>query len=140
MESRQLLLDFMFHDISSHGACVALFSRTKYQKDSGNFPHEHTIIALKKDTLNPLTKNKLRDLIATSVFEIVKTDKIAKLTAGGLLSCPKDIDDITREGWRKLKHTCGARCLMKTGPGDGPQDYRCRKQHAVKDTPDPTSH
>ena len=140
MESRQLMLDFIFHDVSSHGACVALFSRTEYQKDSGNFPHEHTIIALKKDTLNSLTENKLRDLIATSVFEIVKTEEIAKLTADGLLSCPEDIDDITREGWRKLKHTCEPRCLMKIGPGDGPENYRCRKPHAFKDNPDPTSH
>jgi hypothetical protein len=82
----------------------------------------------------------LRDLIATSVFKIVKPDKIAKLMAESLLSCPEDIDDITQEGWRKLKHTYGARCLMKTGPGNGPQDYRCRKQHTAKDTPDPTSH
>ncbi len=134
------MLDFIFHDVSSHGACVDLFSRTKYQKDSCNFPHEHTIIALKKDTLNSLTKNKLRDLIVTSVFEIVKTDKIAKLTADGLLSCPEDIDDITQEGWRKLKHTCEPRFLMKIGPGEGPQDYRCRKPHTFKDTPDPTSH
>ncbi len=89
------MLDFIFHDVSSHGACVALFSRTEYQKDSGNFPHEHTIIALKKDTLNSLTKNKLRDLIATSVFEIVKTNEIAKLTADGLLSWAEDINDIT---------------------------------------------
>ncbi len=96
------MLDFIFHDVSSHGACVALFSRTEHQKDSGNFPHEHTIFALKKDTLNSLTKNKLGDLIATSVFEIVNTNEIAKLTADGLLSCPEDIDNITQEGWRKL--------------------------------------
>ena len=70
-------------------------SRTEYQKDSGKFPHEHTIIALKKDTLNSLTENKLRDLIATSVFKIVKTNEIAKLTADGLLPWPEDINDIT---------------------------------------------
>ncbi len=50
------MLDFIFHDLSSHGACVALFFRTEYQKDSGNLPHEHTIIAPKKDTLNSLTE------------------------------------------------------------------------------------
>jgi hypothetical protein len=52
MEGRQLWLDFIFNDVACHGACACLFSRSEYQKDSGNFPHEHTILALKKDTLN----------------------------------------------------------------------------------------
>jgi hypothetical protein len=30
MESRQLMLDFISNDISSHGACTCLFSRTGY--------------------------------------------------------------------------------------------------------------
>ncbi len=52
MEPRQLWLDFIFNDVACHGACACLFSRSEYQKDSGNFSHEHTILALKKDTLN----------------------------------------------------------------------------------------
>jgi len=80
-----------------------LFSRCEYQKDSGNFPHEHTILALKRDTLNSWTIDQLNDLIATNVMEIVKPDDIVKHIADGLLTCPEDIDDVVRDGWRKLK-------------------------------------
>jgi hypothetical protein len=140
MESQQLMLDLIFNDISSHGACTCLFSRTEYQKDSGNFPHEHTILALKKDTLTALDYDQLNNLIATNVMEIVKPDQVAKYTNYGLLSCPEDVDIIIQEGWRKLKHTCSDGCVVKIGLGNGPENYRCRKQHTVKDTPDPTSH
>ncbi len=80
--------------MACHGACACLFSRSEYQKDSGNFSREHTIIALKKDTLNSWTNNQLNNLIATNVMEIVKPDEIAKHIADGLSSCLKDIDDI----------------------------------------------
>jgi hypothetical protein len=73
-------------------------------------------------------------------MEIVKPDEIAKHIADGLLSCPKDIDDIVQDGWRKLKHTCTPRCLPRIGTGDGPENFNCQKQHAVKDTLDPTCH
>jgi hypothetical protein len=94
MEAQQLWLDFIFNDVACHGACACLFSRSEYQKDSGNFPHEHTLLTLKKDTLNSWTNNQLNNLIATNVMEIVKPDEIAKHIADGLLSCPEDIDDI----------------------------------------------
>jgi hypothetical protein len=55
------------------------------KKDSSNFPHEHTILALKKDTLSSLDYNQLNYLIATNVMEIVKPDQVAKYTADGLL-------------------------------------------------------
>ncbi len=80
--------------MACHGACACLFSRSEYQKDSSNFPHEHTILALKNDTLNSWTNNQLNNLIATNVIDIVKPDEIAKHIADGLLSCPEDIDDI----------------------------------------------
>jgi hypothetical protein len=90
MEAQQLWLDFIFNDVACHGACACLFSRSEYQIDSSNFPHEHTILALKKDTLNSWTNNQLNNLIATYVMEIVKPDEIAKHIADGLLSSPKD--------------------------------------------------
>jgi hypothetical protein len=125
MEARQLWLDFIFNDMACHSACACLFSRSEYQKDSGNFPHEHTILALKKDTLNSRTNDQLNNLIATNVMEIVKPEEIAKHIADGLLSCPEDIDDIIHDGWRKLKHTCTSRCLCRIGTGDGPENYKC---------------
>ena len=103
MEARHLWLDHLFNDAATHGTCSCLFSRCEYQKDSGNFPHEHTILALKKDTLNSWTIDQLNDLIATNVMEIVKPDDIVKHIADGLLTCPEDIDDVVRDGWRKLK-------------------------------------
>jgi hypothetical protein len=46
MESWQLILDFIVDDISSSGACASFFPRTEYQKESGNLPHEHTILGI----------------------------------------------------------------------------------------------
>ncbi len=134
------MLDFIVDDISSHGACATLFSRTEYQPESGNLSHEHIILALKKDSLNSLTNDQLNSLIAINVMEIVKFDQIEKLISDGLLSCPEDIDGIVQDGWRKLKHTCGQRCLIRIGPGDGPENFKCCKQLAVKDSPDATCH
>jgi hypothetical protein len=54
-------------------------------------------------------------------MEIVKFNQIEKLISDGLLSCPEDIDGIVQDGWRKLKHTCGERCMIRIGPGDGPE-------------------
>ena len=135
-----IITEFLFNDISSHGACACLFSKTEYQKTSGNFPHEHTILALNKDTLDSCTNNQLNELISTNVLEINKHDQIDKLIEDGLLRCIDDIDDIVQDGWRKLKHNCNERCLIKISDGDGPENNRCRKQHSVKGTPDPTSH
>jgi hypothetical protein len=72
MESWQLINDFIVDDISSHVACATLFSRTEYQPESGNLPHEHTILSLKKDSLTSLTTDQLNNFIATNVMEIVK--------------------------------------------------------------------
>jgi hypothetical protein len=79
MESWELMLNFIYNGISSHGACTCIFSRTEYQKDLGNFPHEHTILALKKDTLKSLTTNQLNNLIATNVMEIVQPEDFLSL-------------------------------------------------------------
>ena len=83
--------------MTSH-VMVLVLACSEYQKDSGIFPHEHTILALKKDTLNSWTINQLNDLIATNVMEIVKPDYIAKHIADGLLTCPEDVDDIIQDG------------------------------------------
>ena len=72
----------------SHDACASLFSRTEYQQEYGNVPHEHNILALKKDSLNSLSIDQLNNLIATNVMEILKFDQIEKLISDGLLSCP----------------------------------------------------
>jgi hypothetical protein len=92
------------------------------------------------DTLNSWTNDQLNNLIATNGMEIVKPDEIAKHIADSLLSCLKDIDDIIRDGWMKLKHTCTPRCLCRIDTGDSPENFKCRKQYTVKDTPDPTCH
>ncbi len=57
-------------------------------------------------------------------MEIVTFDHIEKLISDGLLTCPEDIGCIVKDGWRKLKHTCGQRCLIRIGPGDGPENFK----------------
>jgi hypothetical protein len=49
------------------------------KKDSGNFPHQHTILALKKDTLNSWTNNQLNNLIATNVMEMLNLMRLLSI-------------------------------------------------------------
>ena len=39
-----------------------------------------------------------------------------------------------------LRHKCDKRCEMRIGTGIGKENFRCRKPHAVKDSPDSTCH
>ncbi len=34
-----------------------------------------------------------------------------------------------------LSHFCNDRCQIRVGSGDGPENFKCRKPHNVRDTP-----
>ena len=80
-------------------------------------------------------------MICTSVIEIVKSDSdIERLMHEGLLKSIDDIHKIEELADTSLTHKCDERCKMRVGPGDSEKDFRCRKLHNVKDTPDRTKH
>ena len=142
------------------GITTAIFNRDEYQGTTGNLCHNHLITAAElslenadndkdptDDTENhthtnqAINENSLRDIIRTSTLEIVKGPAdIERLLENGVLTTLEEIQDITKQAETVLPHKCDNRCLRRVGPGEGPENFRCRKPHTVKDNPDPTIH
>ena len=61
-----------------------------------------------------------------------------RLLENGALTTLEEIQDITKQAETVLPHKCDNRCLRRVGPGEGLENFGCRKPHAMKDNPDPT--
>ena len=86
-------------------------------------------------------QTELRDMIRTSTLEIIKgPDELNRLLENGLLSTVDGVAEVVECAETVLPHRCDERCLRRVGDGEGPEKFRCRKLHPVKDNPDPTSH
>ena len=80
-------------------------------------------------------------MIRTNVLEVVKTDDdIPRMIASGLLKPVDEAADITKLANIVLRHHCDERCKIRIGTGNTEKDFKCRKNHAVKNSPDPTKH
>ena len=80
-------------------------------------------------------------MIRTKILEVVKTDDdLPRMIASGLLKSVDEASDITKLANTVLRHHCDERCKMRIGPGNAAKDFKCRKNHAVKNSPDPTKH
>lgn len=135
-----LLCHFRDH-LTVLGTTTAIFARDEYQNDSGNLCHNHLILAIDKSSMGEDSEKYIQDLIRTSVFEIVKTDEdLQRMIESGLLKSVTDIPQVTTHASIVLPHVCDQRCKVRIGSGDTEDDKRCRKQHPVKDSPDPSSH
>ena len=138
---KYMLLHYIKEQCTVLGTVTAIFARDEYQKHAGNICHNHLIIAVDKSTMNENTQQFIQDLIRTSVMEIVKSDSdIERLINEGLLKSIDDIPKIEKLAGTILTHKCDERCKMRVGHGDSEKDFRCRKLHNVRDTPDPTKH
>ena len=143
VEVRTFILKYL-KDHESFLGCkaAALFSRDEYQKDKGNLFHQHLVWAHMKDDLSPRAVCFFEELIRTSVFEIVKTDEIHSLMDRGLLKSVDEVNDVVELAQTCLTHICGERCkrLVTSTKDDDPKNYKCRKKHPVKDSPDCSTH
>ena len=91
--------------------------------------------------MNENSERYIQDLIRTNVMELVRTDDdLERLINNGLLKSVDDIPQLMSLAQTVLTHKCDDRCLMRIGDGDGPENFKCRKIHPVKDSPDPTKH
>ena len=139
VEVRTLILQYLRDHESFLGENLAIFSRDEYQSESGNLFHEHMVFAILR-RLDAETERRLFDLIRSSVFEVIKPDDIEPLINKGLLKSVDHAHEIVDKARRYLSHHCGPRCLIRIGPGDGPENFRCKKIHPVRDSPNPTEH
>ena len=138
---KHMLLHHIKNRFTILGTVCAIFARDEYQEDAGNLCHNHLMLAIRKDTVNPDSVAYLANLIWTPTFEIVKTNKdVTHLLESGLLKSVDEIPSIASRANTILKHVCNKRCYIRVGAGDGPENYRCRKMHSVKASPDTTRH
>ena len=116
-----------------------IFGRGEYQAEVGNLPHLHIVDALRRAELPPEGARYFEDLIRTTGAEVIRVDEIDSLIERGMIKGLSEYEEIL-ELTKVLKHTCKPRCLMRIKPGDGPECFKCKKIHAVRDHPDPTQH
>ena len=123
------------------GTNTAIFARDEYQKDAGNLCHNHLIFAVNTSTVNGNSERFIQDLIRTSVLEVAKTnDDIQRLLANGLLKSIDEISEVTARASIILRHNCDDQYKVRIRPGEGPENFRCRKLHSVSDCPDPATY
>ena len=138
---KYLLLKHIQQHLSILGTVLVIFARDEYQKIVGNLCHNHLIAAILKHTQNANSEKYIQDLIRTNVMELVRTDDdLERLINDGLLKSVDDVPQIKSLANTILTHKCDDRCLMRVGDGDRPENFKCRKLHPVKDSPDPTKH
>jgi hypothetical protein len=123
------------------GRSLALTNRDEYQKDSGNLPHMHFILACNKSGMGPDAEQFIMDLIRTSPFEVVRQSDVETMINEGLLEDTYQMNEYNQLACDILCHkNCTERCQMRIGDGDGPSNFKCRKPHPVFDSPDPSCH
>ena len=161
--TKRMFLHHLRHHRTAIGRSSAIFARDEYQGKAGNLSHVHLITANEKtserdDTPDLFSRRpegseeedlssseekefELRDMIRTSTLEIVHgPDDLSSLLEKGLIVSEDGVLEVTKRAETVLPHKCDERCLRRIGDGDGPENFRCRKLHPVKGSPDPTSH
>ena len=139
--AKKLLLLHMKHHLTVLETTTAIFAHDEYQATAGNLCDNHLILAIDKESLNDESQRYVHDLIRTSAMEIIKSDDdIERLLASGLLKEVDEVSQYSKLAETILSYKCDARCLMRIGPGDTPENFKCRKIHPVKDSPNSTKH
>jgi len=82
--------------------------------------------------------DKIEDLIRADICQIVKTEEVEELIHEGILKSWHDRTTIEDLASKILPHRCTPRCLKRTGPGNGPENFTCRKINNFRINPDPT--
>mmetsp|Transcript_10982 Transcript_10982/g.23255 ORF Transcript_10982/g.23255 Transcript_10982/m.23255 type:complete len:323 (+) Transcript_10982:3908-4876(+) len=138
---KYLLLKHIKEHCLKLGTVIAIFACNEYQGDAGNLCHNHLIVAIDKSTMTGDTQKYIQDLIRTSVLEVLKTDgDIQQMIDKGLLKSVDEVPEVTGRADIILKHIYDWRYKGRKGDKDGPENFRCRKPHAVRDNPDLLEH
>ena len=117
-----------------------VFMRDEYQENSGNLSHIHGLIALKKKDLE--SNEELRDHVCSlqrnDVCSLLPPDEMQDFIAKGLFKDERDWVTCVAVADEVLTHyKCDKRCQIRIGDGDGPENFRCRKKHPVRDSENP---
>ena len=119
---------------------LLFFGRDEYQSDSGNLPHLHFLLAIDKSEMGPDAEQIIMGMIKASPFDIITADNIQEFIEEGLVQDMSAISETSENAALILPHFCNDRCQIRIDSGDGPENFKCRKPHNVRDTPDCSSH
>ena len=144
LETRELFLSYIMNaEHSPFGECGAFFARDEYQSDSGNVPHIHGIMQVKKGTrTNEQQREFLYGLVKGSVCEMITKDEVDKMIKEGVMNesnLQEDIDELSELACSFQNHSCSQRCLKRVKKEDGSESFECRKMNNHKLTKDNTS-
>lgn len=97
------------------------------------------ILAVDQSSMdNEQVRHYINDLIAGDVMNVVPVEKMEDWISRGLLSDRQDVEVLTNLANTILRHDCTPRCQKRVKSEGGEGDFKCRKLHSVRDTPDPT--
>lgn len=141
LQYRSAFLRQMLKKINEQGGKTLAYTfRDEYQKEEGNLPHCHFILAVDKSDMGPNADEIIMDMIRTSPYDVVRPDDVEIMINEGLLKHKHETNEYTGLAAQILTHKCNPRCQMRIGDGDGPENFKCRKPHPVLDSPSPSSH
>ena len=86
--------------------------------------------------MNEDVEQYLDKLISTSVIELIKTSDLQTMIEEGILKNVDEMYEKVKLASRILPHICGPTCWKRVGPGDGQENFICRKMHPWKGNPD----
>ena len=117
-----------------------IFARDEYQPNTGNLSHIHLMIGINKEKMTQKQKDKIDNLIRCSICDIVRVNEVQDLIGEGIMKSIDELHEFQDLCSNILPHICNSRCLRRIGPGNGPENFQCRKTNNLKISPDNTSH
>ena len=125
IEVKKAFISYLYSSpLSPYSPVDSIFVRDEYQTDQGNLFHINLMLEIKMSELDEIQKKKIKDLIRTSIAEVVRLDEIDKLIEEGIVNSWQEVFHIKELGNRILSHTCDKRCQMRIGPGQGPENFK----------------
>ena len=131
-EVRKLWLEYITYSTTSVLKRVRhAFWRDEYQEHMGNLPHIHGLIALyKEDMENKEFREMIFDLQKCSVLDLCSSIEMQELIDKGIFDGEGDFYPLLERA-KILSHGCTQRCQRRIGPGEGPENFVCKKIDTV---------
>ena len=139
MEVRLLFVDYLVgSDESPYAPVDAVFVRDEFQDLMGNLPHIHMLLSLDLKNATVDQQARIDDLIRADVGSIVRSDEVQHFIDSGVFKSADDQFKVQKIAREILPHLCSPRCLVRTGDGDGPENFKCRSNDNLQLSPDIT--
>ena len=96
---------------------TTIFSRGEHKKDEGNLSHSRLMVCLNWALISDSETAFFNDLISTSIWNIIRPDKIDKFVREEVFENVHDIHEVYGHDATYLPHWCNDRCFVKRVDG-----------------------